>query len=193
LRRLPRILFALGLTLVGAAPLSAQIATSRSEADRLRLDAVEVREPLRLDGVLDDEVWQRARPVTGFVQAEPREGQAASERTEIRMAYDAGNLYIGAYLYDSDPDALVVTDIKKDFNEAEQDAFSVILDTFHDRRNGYVFMTNPEGARGDQQVANEGREINASWDAVWNVRSRRVADGWVTEMAIPFTALRFDV
>jgi hypothetical protein len=185
-------LFAFCLTFVGAAPLSAQIAASRSEADRLRLDAVEVREPVRLDGVLDDEVWQRARPVTGFVQAEPREGQAATERTEVRVAFDGANLYVAAYLYDGDPGALVVTDIKKDFNEGEQDAFSVILDTFHDRRNGYVFMTNPEGARADQQVANEGREINASWDAVWNVRSRRVADGWSTEMSIPFRALRFD-
>ncbi|HSG09213.1 MAG TPA: DUF5916 domain-containing protein [Longimicrobiales bacterium] len=192
MRRSARLLLAFGLTLAGGLPASAQIAASRSEADRLRVEAVEVREPLRLDGVLDDEVWQRARPVTGFVQAEPREGQAATERTEVRVAFDGRNLYIGAYLYDTDPDALVVNDIKKDFSETGQDAFSVILDTFHDRRNGYVFMTNPEGARGDQQVANEGREINASWDAVWNVRSRRVADGWVTEMSIPFTALRFD-
>ena len=191
MRRPCQLLLAAGLTLA-AAPLSAQIAATRSDADRLRVDAVEVREPIRLDGVLDDEVWQRARPVTGFVQAEPREGQPATERTEVRVAFDGDNLYIGAYLYDSDPGALVVTDIKKDFAETTQDAFSVILDTFRDRRNGYVFMTNPEGARGDQQVANEGREVNASWDAVWNVRSRRVADGWTTEMAIPFRALRFD-
>jgi len=191
---LPRstgLLLALGLA-VTAAPLSAQIGATRSEADRLRLDAAEVHEPIRVDGVLDDEVWQRARPVGGFIQAEPREGQAATERTEVRVAFDGDNLYIGAYLHDDDRDALVVNDIKKDFVETGQDAFSVILDTFHDRRNGYVFMTNPEGARGDQQVANEGREVNASWDAVWSVRSRRVADGWTTEMSIPFRALRFD-
>ena len=185
-------LLVLGLVAFAARPLSAQVATTRSESDRLRVDAAAVTEPVRVDGVLDDEVWRRARPVTGFVQAEPREGQPASERTEVWIAFDEDNLYVAAHLYDSDPGAMVVTDIKKDFNEAEQDAFSVILDTFHDRRNGYVFMTNPEGARADQQVANEGREINASWDAVWNVRSQRTSDGWTTEMAIPFRALRFE-
>lgn len=187
--RLPS--FAL-LAFLVAAPAAAQVSVTRSEAERLRIEAVETPQAVRVDGILDDEVWRLATPVTGFVQAEPREGRPASERTEVRVAWDAENLYIGAYLYDSDPDGLVVTDIKKDFTEPEQDAFSVILDTFRDRRNGYVFITNPEGARADQQVANEGREINQSWDAVWRVRSRRVADGWTTEMAIPFRALRFD-
>lgn len=180
------------LALLFAAPLGAQVSVTRTDAERPRVEAVEAHGAIRVDGALDDEAWQRAAPVTDFTQAEPREGQPATERTEVRVAYDRDNLYIAAYLHDDEPDALVITDIKKDFTETEQDAFSVILDTFRDRRNGYVFMTNPEGARADQQVANEGREINASWDAVWQVRSRRVADGWTTEMAIPFRALRFD-
>jgi hypothetical protein len=180
------------LLFLGPASVLAQIPATRSDGDRPRVEAVEARDGVRIDGVLDDEVWSRAQPVTGFVQAEPREGQPASERTEVRVAWDAENLYIAAYLYDSDPNGVVTTDIKKDFTETEQDAFSVILDTFRDRRNGYVFMTNPQGARADEQVANEGREVNPSWDAIWRVRSQRVADGWTTEMAIPFRALRFD-
>ena len=191
-QRLPRTVLAVLSFLTAALPLSAQISVTRTDAERPRIQAVAVQGEFRLDGVLDDEVWQRATPVTGFIQAEPREGDPASERTEVRIAYDATNLYIGAYLHDSRPDALVVTDIKKDFVDTTQDVFAVILDTFRDHRNGYVFMTNPEGARADQQVANEGREINASWDAVWDVRSQRVGDGWTTEMAIPFRALRFD-
>jgi hypothetical protein len=95
-------------------------------------------------------------------------------------------------LYDGDAEGLVVNDIKKDFNETTQDVFSVILDTFRDRRNGYVFMTNPEGARADRQIANEGREVNASWDAVWRVETRRTPEGWSVEMEIPFRALRFE-
>jgi len=130
--------------------------------------------------------------VSGFTQAEPNEGRPSTEKTEVRVAYDDDNLYIGAYMHDSEPDRLVVTDIKKDFTETEEDGFGVIIDTFLDRRNGYVFITNPGGARADWQVANEGREINTSWDAVWRVRTRRVADGWTAEMAIPFRALRFD-
>ncbi len=192
MRRSSPTLLSIAVCLIAATPALAQVAATRSEGDRLRIDAVEAEAGVRVDGVLDDEVWSRARPVTGFVQAEPREGQPATERTEVRIAWDAENLYIGAYLHDEAPDGVVVTDIKKDFVETEQDAFSVILDTFHDRRNGYLFSTNPEGARADQQVANEGREINQSWDAIWRVRSRRVEDGWTTEMAIPFRALRFD-
>jgi len=185
-------LLAFALLVMRAAPAASQLSDTRADADRLRVGAVEVLEGMDVDGVLDEPVWQTAPAATGFVQAEPREGEAATERTEVRVAYDGGTLYIGARLWDSDPDGLVVTDIKKDFTETEQDAFSVILDTFRDRRNGYVFMTNPEGARADWQVANEGREINTSWDAVWTVRTRRDAEGWTVEMAIPFRALRFD-
>ena len=145
--------------------------------------------PVRLDGVLDELVWQ-ATPVTNFIQAEPREGQRATQRTNVWIAYGDGNLYVAAHLYDSKPDNLVVNDIRKDFSERAQDVFSVILDTFHDRRNGYVFMTNPAGARGDRQISNEGREVNASWDAIWRVETRRIDDGWTVEMEIPFRAIR---
>ncbi|MDA0311162.1 MAG: carbohydrate binding family 9 domain-containing protein [Gemmatimonadetes bacterium] len=177
---------------VTPALLSAQVSDTRTDAQRAHLRAIPVTEPIRLDGVLDEGIWGTAEPATGFVQAEPQEGQPSSERSEVRVAFDGDNLYIGAMLFDGDPDALVVTDIKKDFAETTQDAFSVILDTFRDRRNGYVFSTNPEGARADQQVASEGREINASWDAVWRVRTARTPDGWSVEMEIPFLALRFE-
>ncbi|MEK7239488.1 MAG: DUF5916 domain-containing protein [Gemmatimonadota bacterium] len=147
---------------------------------------------IRVDGVLDEADWKSAAVADGFVQSEPNTGAPASERTEVRVLHDANTLYIGAYLHDGEPGGLVVNDIRKDFKEEDQDDFEVILDTFHDRRNGYVFITNVEGARADRQVASEGREINMSWDAVWSVKTRRVADGWVAELAIPFRALRFD-
>lgn len=163
---------------------------TRTDADRPLARAAAVQSPIQLDGVLDDAAWQGPPVATGFTQAEPREGEPASETTEVWVAYDEERLYVAAYLHDSaDP---IVTDIKKDFAESSQDIFQVILDTFRDRRNGYVFVTNAEGARGDKQVANEGREINASWDAVWNVETQRVPDGWTLEMEIPFRALRFD-
>jgi hypothetical protein len=156
------------------------------------ITATATTRPLHVDGVLDEADWKSAPVADGFVQSEPSTGAPASERTEVRVLYDANTLYIGAYLHDGEPGRLVVNDIKKDFKEEDQDDFEVILDTFHDRRNGYVFITNVEGARADRQVASEGREINMSWDAVWTVKTRRVADGWVAELAIPFRALRFD-
>jgi hypothetical protein len=154
--------------------------------------AVPSSAPVRVDGRLDEEVWRQAEPARDFVQSEPLTNQPATEATEVRMAYDAQHLYIAAYCRDSDPSGLVVSEIRKDFNPEDQDTFEVIIDTFRDRRNGYVFITNVEGARADQQIANEGREVNASWDAVWFVRTSRVEDGWVAEIAIPFRSLRFE-
>ena len=162
-----------------------------SEAARREIVAIAAATAPRIDGVLDDAIWLSAEPASGFVQAEPREGAPASERTEAWVAFDGGTLYIAAYMHDSAAGAIVVNDIRKDFQEADQDDFEVLLDTFGDRRNGYVFITNAEGAKADRQVANEGREINTSWDAAWTVATRRVADGWTAEMAIPFRALRF--
>ncbi|MGE0440677.1 MAG: DUF5916 domain-containing protein [Gemmatimonadales bacterium] len=166
--------------------------TGRPAAERPTITAVAAAEPVRLDGVLDDAVWRGAQPVSGFVQSEPSEGRPSSEKTEVWVAFDRRNLYIAAYLHDGDPAALITNDIKKDFKEEDQDDFEVLLDTFGDRQNGYVFITNVAGAKSDKQVANEGREVNASWDAVWSVETRRVEDGWTLEMAIPFRSLRFD-
>jgi hypothetical protein len=154
--------------------------------------AIRAAAAITVDGSLDEEAWHAAPVARGFVQSEPSTGAEATEATEVRVVYDAHTLYIGAYLHDREPHKLVVNDIRKDFKEEDQDDFEVILDTFRDRRNGYVFVTNVEGARADRQVANEGREINTNWDAVWTLKTRRVADGWVAEMAIPFRALRFE-
>src|SRR5690349_5822518 len=109
-------------------------------ATRPVVSAERMTEPIKIDGVLDEPVWQRARPVSGFVQSEPHEGAAATEATEVRVAYDDHTLYIGAKLSDRDPNRLIINDIKKDFLESEQDDFEVLLDTFADRRNGYVFI-----------------------------------------------------
>ena len=167
-------------------------AARRSADGRLELLATRSATSIRVDGSLDDAAWKDAAVATDFVQSEPREGQPATERTEVRVVFDAEYVYIGAYMHDSDPSRLVIADLRKDFREEDQDAFEVIFDTFADRRNGYVFITNPAGARVDRQIANEGREINPSWDAIWDVKTRQVADGWMAELRIPFRALRFE-
>ena len=177
----------------GPARLTAGEARAVPALDGRTLSASRVRQAIVVDGVLDEADWADAPIASGFTQSEPLTGQAATERTDVRVLFDAEQLYIGAYLHDREPGGLVVNDLKKDFNEEQQDDFELLLDTFHDRTNGYVFITNVAGARADRQVANEGREVNASWDGVWTVRTRRVADGWVVEMAIPFKTLRFDL
>jgi hypothetical protein len=202
LQRPPRVGFA--LTLLTVAPLlHAQSANGapnpahtqnggrRTAEGRRALAATRAAAAVKLDGLLDEAVWKAAEPATGFVQSEPREGQAATEQTEVFIAFDVDNLYVGAIMHDSDAAHEIVNDIRKDFREDDQDDFELILDTFHDRRNGYVFITNPAGGRVDRQISNEGREINSSWDAIWEVRTHRTAEGWTAELRIPFRTLRF--
>ena len=159
---------------------------------RREVPALQLSEPIRVDGVLDEDAWRRATVAKDFTQSEPREGQPATEPTEVMIAFDAQYLYIGARLGDAEPTREIVNDIRKDFREDDQDDFEVIIDTFRDRRNGYVFIVNPEGGRADRQIANEGREINSSWDAVWDVKTQRGPEGWTVEFRIPFRTLRFD-
>jgi hypothetical protein len=176
-----------------APPASAVTVTGRRHAETARhLSAEPSDGPIKLDGVLNEAAWLRAPVADGFVQFEPNTGQPATESTEVRVVFNGTTLYIGAHLHDRQAAGIVVNEIRKDFREEDQDDFEVILDTFHDRHNGYVFITNVEGAKLDRQVAGEGREINGSWDAVWDVKTQRVADGWVVEMAIPFSSLRYD-
>ena len=87
--------------------------------------------------------------------------------------------------------AIIVNELKKDFNTAASDTFHMVLDTFHDARNGYQFAINPAGARWDAQMANEGRENNANWDGIWDVKTRIADDGWYAEIRIPFKTLKF--
>jgi hypothetical protein len=164
----------------------------QSPDGRRRVGAVESRVPITLDGALDEEVWRAAPPADGFIQAEPREGDAATEETEVRVAFDRDALYLGVVCHDATPAGLIVNDIRKDFVAGEQDSFEVILDTFADRRNGFVFVVNAAGAKSDAQIANEGRDVNVSWDAVWTVATRRDAAGWSAEIRIPFKTLRFE-
>jgi len=184
LGRRPRLVLCAAMCALAARPATA--------ADPRIVTAVETRTPITLDGVLDDEAWITAEPATDFVQAEPHEGQAATERTTVRLLFDRDALYVGVRCDDAMASALIVNDIRKDFTPGEQDTFELLLDTFADRRNGFVFATNPAGARSDTQIANEGRDVNTSWDAVWSVATKVDASGWSAEMRIPFKTLRFE-
>ena len=155
------------------------------------MTAVETRAPINLDGSLDEAAWRDAPPAGGFVQAEPHEGEPATESTEVRIVFDAEALYIGVRCQTT-PGEVIVNDIRKDFTPGEQDSFEVILDTFADRRNGFVFVINAAGAKSDTQIANEGRDVNPSWDAVWAVATKIGEREWSAEIRIPFKTLRFD-
>ncbi len=156
-----------------------------------RIKAVKTSEKIAVDGTLDEAAWANA-PIAGdFLQSEPKEGEPSAELSEVRVLYDSQNIYFGAYLHDSKVGNIVVTDLKKDFSREDGDMFELILDTFHDERNGYIFSTNPAGAKADAQMINEGRETNSNWDGVWYVKTSIVDDGWIAEIAIPFRTVKF--
>jgi hypothetical protein len=150
-----------------------------------RLRPAKVAEAINIDGRIDEQVWKRAALAGNFIQNEPDEGQPESERTEIRVLYDRDNLYFGVSAEDSQIGRVIVTELRKDFNQDNGDSIVIALDTFHDERNAYQFAVNPAGAKWDAQMNNEGRETNANWDGVWYVEARILDDGWSAEIAIP--------
>ena len=177
------LLCCLGLTLV-ARPATA--------AGKKTLPARFVADAPVLDGILDEKVWTEAEAGTGFIQREPDTGKAASQRTEVRVIYTSTTLFIGLYAYDNEAHRIIDKEMQRDQPLWRDDAIDVVLDTFGDHRNAYLFETNPNGARTDALITDEGRDFNISWNGVWEVASRRTAEGWFAEMAIPFSTLRFD-
>jgi hypothetical protein len=152
-----------------------------------------------VDGVLDEPVWREAAIVDSFTQQEPSDGAPASERTEVLVLYDAEHLYIGLHAFDSDPSGVIATEMRRDSPRLlDEDNFQIILDSFRDSRSGYMFVTNPLGAKLEQQVFEEGggnlrgaaSNINRDWNGVWDAAARRTPDGWVAEIAIPMVTVR---
>jgi hypothetical protein len=156
-----------------------------------KLAIIRVVGEIRVDGMLDEEAWQAAPLASQFIQNDPREGEPATFDTQVRVLYDDEAVYFGVFARDDEPDAIIVSDLKKDFDTGRSDGFRVIIDTFKDGRNGYQFATNAAGAKWDAQMSNEGRENNANWDGIWEVRTRITELGWYAEIRIPFRTLKF--
>ncbi|HCR54513.1 MAG TPA: hydrolase [Cytophagales bacterium] len=159
-----------------------------------------------IDGeVINDELWQQFPAFDGLKQIRPYSGQPASEKTEIRIGYTETMLYVAVVCYDSQPDKLVVSDARRDASLDGTDSFLFIIDTYHDRQNGFVFGTNSLGVEYDGQVDNEGQGnfnnnrqqggtiggFNLNWDASWVVKSKVGDYGWSAEFAIPLRTIRF--
>jgi hypothetical protein len=181
---------ATALLLSCAGPVLAQTPQAASSEERTTT-VVRADGPIAVDGRLDEPAWQAAPATRGFIQNEPREGDAATFDTEVRIVYDDEAIYFGVVAADSEPSRIIVADLKKDYAVDGSDAFVILLDTFHDGRNGYQFATNPAGAKWDAQLANEGRDFNVNWDGIWSVETRITETGWVAEVVIPFRTLKF--
>ena len=126
-----------------------------------------------------------------FYQSIPAQGIPSRERTVVRVLYDAEYLYIGAVMYDSDPEALVSAGLEQDFATQNSDIFGFALDTYLDRQNAFLFAVNPAGAVFDAQAFNDQQSVNRAWEGVVDVATAVHEDGWTTEARVPFTTLRY--
>ena len=195
------------LAVLATVPLSSRAQTepapNRAPSDPPSALATRGGAPL-LDGdVLSDPAWGAAQPLTSFWQIAPDEGAPASQPTEVRILYTDDTLYFGVVCRDSEPSGIVVNESRRDSELTDTDSFQIVLDTYRDGQNGFVFGTNPAGLEFDGQVTNEGQGggftlgsslsgFNKNWDASWTVRTRTGDFGWSAEFAIPFSTLRYD-
>jgi hypothetical protein len=179
--------------------------------------AYRINTPPKIDGLVTEALWLEMEPARGFVQQEPNNGAPSSEETEVRIAFDDDNLYLGVICMDSQPEHIVVTQNRRDAGLENTDSIEILLDTFNDKQNAVVFGTSPTGIEYDAQVSKAGQgrggagtparaggagttggaqrggaaAININWDAVWEVRSRVTQRGWEAELRIPLRTLRY--
>jgi hypothetical protein len=174
-----------------APPLAPEV-VSRGENGHVVVRAVRIGQPLRIDGRLDEEAYTATLSMGDFIQTLPKEGAPATERSEVWILYDDDYVYVTCRCWESaGPGEWVANEMRRDGQQLrDNDTFGVSFDTFHDRRNAFVFYTNPLGAIADQTYTDEGNP-NRDWNPVWSVRTGRFDGGWTVEMAIPFKTLRY--
>ena len=148
-------------------------------------------EEIDIDGHLEEAAWTRAPASGNFIQREPELGRPASQKTEFKILYDDKNLYFGIWAWDTEPEKILATEMKRDSGLRKGDQIKISIDTFHDKRNAFYFSTNPLAALKDANSTENGRVINYDWNAVWKNRTSRDGKGWYVELAIPFSQLRF--
>lgn len=181
--------FALLPSLAEAQQATAAVGRAGTHGSK-RVRASGIAEPPTVDGALSEPLWRQGAVATGFIQKDPLEGQSASEATEFRIVYTATTLYIGVTCYDADSQAILATDRRRDSRLENDDIITLVIDTFHDHRNAFMFRTNALGTRYDALVTDEGETLNENWDENWAVAAQVTAEGWSAEFAIPFKSLR---
>ena len=171
----------------GSVPAAAQ-----TPVPEMRATATPVPRPPTIDGVLDEPFWAMIEPVTDFRQRDPVDGAPGSESTEVRIGYDANALYFGFVFHDSEPSLIRRSILHRGGRIDKDDRVIVALDTYHDRRNAYIFEVGALGTQDDALISDESMTLDDwNWDGVFTSETRVTEDGWVLELEIPFTTIRF--
>ena len=162
-----------------------------AETDELRAEASRTYQSIEIDGELSESDWQNATPIRQFTQFEPDAGEPLTESTEVRILYDDKYIYFGFVCSEPERSKIIANKMRRDTMLWDQDNVFVLLDTYNDRRSGFFFRVNPLGAREDVAIMDSGDSRNENWNAVWDSKAKINGDNWTTEIAIPFSQLRF--
>jgi hypothetical protein len=184
--KLVLVLVLIALPMLVSVSFGQSIETSSKSIEIVRLTVAP-----DIDGVIGKSEWADATTVVDLHEVEPVEFSVPSERTVWYIAYDEKALYVAAYAYDSEPDAIVAQTLREGGNLGSDDTLGIIVDAFNNKRSGYEFTLNANGVREDAIYATATRP-SKDWDGIWRGAAKRVDDGWTMEMAIPFNTLTFD-
>lgn len=154
-----------------------------------QIGAFSTQANITVDGIIDEAAWQEAMPSqTDFTTLEPSAGERASKKTEVRILYDDVGLYVAAKMHDDNPAAIPTQFVQRD-NIGNADWFGIFIDSYRDGINGVSFIVSSSNSQFDAKYSTFGED--EAWDAVWDSEVQKVSDGWIVEMRIPYSALRF--
>ena len=159
------------------------------------MDIPKISGKFSIDGKVDEAQWQSIPPLP-LTMHWPTFAGKITEQTEIRVAYDEQFIYVGAICHESDPDGIQNTTFTRDSWNQKTDQVTFILDPYHDKENSLAFVFTPTGSRADAAFKNDAQgsgALNMSWNSYWIANATINANGWQTEMRIPFSSLRFQI
>jgi hypothetical protein len=165
---------------------------SNRAADSIQIFVRQTDKKIAVDGVLDEEAWKDAEPYEDtFFQLQPLDRAPSSEKTRVMVLQNGGMLYFGILCYDSEPEKIFASSMRRDNNYGSGEVIELLLDTFQDNRNCYAFDTNPLGGKGDAIISDQGNHVNKQWECVIDMDGARNDQGWAAEFAVPFKSLKY--
>jgi len=154
--------------------------------------ALKIRDPIHVDGRLDEAVWDGGPEAGDFIQLQPEKGKPASERTTVKILYNDRSVYFGFWCYDSEPQKIAARMTKRDDDIRSDDSVYVLIDTFHDRRSCYYVTTNLLGTQWDGRITENGRTFDSTWDGIYKSAAERTEFGWTAEIAIELSGIKYE-
>lgn len=168
-----------------------QKGTFQPDSAKVLIEATQISNILKIDGMLNEPEWNKAKAFSNFIQIEPDQGQAANQKTVVKVLFNSQFLYFGIFAQDSlGKKSIRATDFKRDFNFQHHDLVSIAIDGFNNNRSSMVFVTNPYGVQRDL-LAYDDVNVSVEWDGLWQVHCSRTDTGWIAEFAIPWQTLRY--